>query len=77
MFGDINIKEANVKSPLPFSFIKRSFIKPLYINTIVNLLMLWGAAPDSLSINEIKSIAVLIQTKSPVELIQIYKSYLN
>ena len=72
LFGDINIKEANVKSPLPFSF-----IKTLYINTIVNLLMLWGAAPDSLSINEIKSIAGLVQTKSPVELIQIYKSYLN
>ena len=72
LFGDINIKEANVKSSLPFSF-----IKTLYINTIVNLLMLWGAAPDSLSINEIKSIAGLIQTKSPVELIQIYKSYLN
>ncbi|AWD61455.1 TetR family transcriptional regulator [Limosilactobacillus reuteri] len=33
--------------------------------------------PESLSINEIKSIAGLIQTKSPVELIQIYKSYLN
>lgn len=26
LFGDINIKEANVKSPLPFSFIKTIFI---------------------------------------------------
>lgn len=72
LFGEIDIKKANKHSPLPFSF-----IKTLYINTIINLLMLWGAAPDSLSISEIKSIAGLVQTKSPVELIQIYKSYLN
>lgn len=70
LFGDIDISKADVKSPLPFAF-----IKTLYINTIINLLMLWGAAPDSLSINEIKSIAGLVQTKSPVELIEIYKSY--
>ncbi|WP_153930002.1 TetR/AcrR family transcriptional regulator [uncultured Limosilactobacillus sp.] len=72
LFGDIDIKKANAKSPIPFSF-----IKTLYINTIVNLLMLWGEAPDSLSINEIKSIAGLVQAKSPIELIQIYKTYLD
>lgn len=70
LFGDIDISKADAKSPLPFAL-----IKTLYINTIVNLLMQWGAAPDSLSINEIKLIAGLVQTKSPVELIQIYKSY--
>lgn len=72
LFGEIDIEKADAKSPLPFSF-----IKTLYINTIISLLMLWGAAPDSLSIREIKSIAGTVQTKSPVELIQIYKSYVE
>ncbi|MBB1078374.1 TetR/AcrR family transcriptional regulator [Limosilactobacillus sp. STM2_1] len=72
LFGDIDIEKADGKAPLPFSF-----IRTLYINTIVNLLMLWGEDPDALSINEIKSMAGLIQAKSPIELIQIYKSYAN
>ena len=72
LFGDIDIEKADAKSPLPFSF-----IKTLYINTIINLLMLWGAAPDSLSVKEIKAIAGLVQTKSPVELMQIYKSFVK
>lgn len=72
LFGEINIEKADATSPLPFSF-----IKTLYINTIVSLLMLWGAAPDSLSVKEIKTIAGLVQTKSPVELMQIYKSFVK
>lgn len=72
LFGDIDVDKADPKSPLPFSF-----IKTLYINTIINLLMLWSNAPDLLSMNELKEIAGLVQTKSPVELIQIYKHYLN
>ena len=52
-----------------------TFIKTIYVNTIINLLMLWESDPDSLSTNDIKDIAGLLQTKSPVDLIDMYKEY--
>lgn len=39
--------------------------------------MLWESDPDSLSTNDIKDIAGLLQTKSPVDLINMYKEYFS
>lgn len=67
LFGNIKIVSRSI---MPFTF-----IKTIYVNTIINLLMLWESDPDSLSTNDIKDIAGLLQTKSPVDLIDMYKEY--
>lgn len=67
LFGNIKIASRSI---MPFTF-----IKTIYVNTIINLLMLWESDPDSLSTNDIKDIAGLLQTKSPVDLIDMYKEY--
>lgn len=67
LFGNIKIASRSI---MPFTF-----IKTIYVNTIINLLMLWESDPDSLSTNDIKDIAGLLQTKSPVDLIAMYKEY--
>ena len=69
LFGNIKIASRSI---IPFTF-----IKTVYVNTIINLLMLWESDPDSLSTNDIKDIAGLLQTKSPVDLINMYKEYFS
>lgn len=70
-------KVSTLKGIVRRSIIPFTFIKTVYVNTIINLLMLWESDPDSLSTNDIKDIAGLLQTKSPVDLINMYKEYFS
>lgn len=47
-----------------------SFVKTIYVDSIIDLLKLWCTHQDTMSVNDVKRIAGLVQTKSPVELVR-------
>lgn len=64
LFGEEKLP--NRKNILPLSF-----VKTIYVETIINLLVHWGKNSNSMSISDVKSLVGIIQTKSPVELIRL------
>ena len=49
------------------------FVRNIYVQGIINILVLWGRSSNLVGINDIKRLIGLSQTKSPVELMKLYK----
>lgn len=73
---DIGVKEFNLRFPYLFRDLDDNdksfplnFICTIYVQDIVSILVLWGKDSDSFRIKDIKKLIGIIQTKSPVELV--------
>ncbi|MBB1062708.1 TetR/AcrR family transcriptional regulator [Limosilactobacillus fastidiosus] len=49
------------------------FVRNIYVQGIINILVLWGRSSNLVGISDIKRLMGLSQTKSPVELMKLYK----
>lgn len=52
-----------------------NFFRIIYVDVIINLLTFWLNHKETMSLNDVKYLAGLVQTKSPFELMQLFAQY--
>lgn len=77
--GDVGNHEFDMRVPYLFNedvqndSLTLKFIRSVYVQGIVNILVLWGNSGNLIGINDVKRLLGLAQTKSPVELMHLYQ----